>query len=105
MLAMVVVTPVRNELPHAKEGAKPLERGETNAPPASLRTRKTPESRFPVAASASAIVLTHEADREASFSVYETAHPATLLGQSFLLIVRTRHVVTIVNVPSDGHAW
>jgi hypothetical protein len=44
--------------------------------------------------------LPDEADREASFSVYKADYPAKL-DQSFLLIVRTRHVVTIVNAESD----
>ena len=46
--------------------------------------------------------LPQERDREASFSVDEPDHPTSKLGQPFLLIVRTRHVVTIVNRPSDG---
>ena len=54
-----------------------------------------------VAASAWPGRLPDEADRETSFSVYETDHPAAQLDQSFLLIVRTRHVVTSVNVRSD----
>ena len=54
-----------------------------------------------VAASARAVKLPHETDREASFSVYKADHPTTELDQPFLLIVRTRHVVTIVNVRSD----
>jgi hypothetical protein len=56
-----------------------------------------------VAFSPDAVLLPHEADWEASFSVYKTDHPATKLDQPFLLIFRiTRHVVTIVNVQSDG---
>ena len=55
-----------------------------------------------VAFSPRTVLLPHEADREASFSVYETDHPATELDQSFLLIFRTRHVVTMVNVRSDA---
>ena len=54
-----------------------------------------------VAASAAAATLADEADREASFSVYKSNNPAKP-DQSFLLIVRTRHVVTIVNVASDA---
>src|SRR6266545_5559291 len=45
--------------------------------------------------------LPDEADREASFSVYKTDHPATELDQPFLLVFRTRHVVTMVNALSD----
>ena len=53
-----------------------------------------------VGASASSAALAHEADREASFSVYKTNNPATS-DQSFLLIFRfTRHVVT-VDIGSD----
>ena len=48
-----------------------------------------------VAFSTRPITLPDEADGEASFSIYETDHPSALLDQSFLLIVRTRHVVTI----------
>jgi hypothetical protein len=54
-----------------------------------------------VASSPRTAWLPHEADREASFSVYETDHPATKLAQPFLLVFRTRHVVTMVDVPSD----
>jgi hypothetical protein len=42
-----------------------------------------------------------KADGEASFSVYKPNNPTTELDQPFLLIVRTRHVVTMVNVQSD----
>ena len=48
---------------------------------------------------ATARVALHR-DREASFSVYITRDVAV---QPFLLIVRTRHVVTIVNARSDAH--
>jgi hypothetical protein len=41
------------------------------------------------------VCLPHEADREASFSVYKTDHPATELDQPFLLVFRTRHIVTL----------
>jgi hypothetical protein len=55
-----------------------------------------------VAASSCPVRLPDKPDREASFPVYETDHPATLLDQSFLLVCRiTRHVVTIVNAQSD----
>jgi hypothetical protein len=47
-----------------------------------------------VASSSRAIRLMHETDREASFSVYKTDHPASELDQPFLLIFRTRHIVT-----------
>ena len=54
----------------------------------------------PVAPSADAIRLPRQTDREASFSVYKTDHPATELDQPFLLVFRTRHFVT-VDVTSD----
>src|SRR5437763_8243075 len=54
-----------------------------------------------VAASTRTAWLPDEADREASFSVYKTDHPATELDQPFLLVFRTRHVVTMVNVLPD----
>ena len=47
-----------------------------------------------VAASTRTAWLPYEADREASFSVYKTDHPATELNQPFLLVSRTRHIVT-----------
>ena len=53
-----------------------------------------------VASSARTVWLPHEANREASFSVYKTDHPATELDQPFLLVFRTRHVVT-VDIASD----
>jgi len=40
------------------------------------------------------IGLTDEADGEAAFSVHKTNHPATKLGQPFLLIARTVQIVT-----------
>jgi len=45
--------------------------------------------------------LPYEANREATFSVYKTNHPTTELNQPFLLIFRTRHVVTL-DITSDG---
>ena len=44
--------------------------------------------------------LPDETDREASFSVYKAENPAKL-NQSFLLVFRTRHVVTMLDVTSD----
>src|SRR5438093_12443670 len=48
-----------------------------------------------VTSSPRAAWLPHEADREASFSVYKTDHPTTELDQPFLLVFRTRHFVTV----------
>ena len=52
-----------------------------------------------VASSARAVSLPHETDREASFSIYKADDPTTELAQPFLLIFRTRHVVTV-----DAHS-
>ena len=46
--------------------------------------------------------LADEPDGEATFSVYKTDHPSTELDQPFLLVFRTRHVVTMVNALSDA---
>ena len=54
-----------------------------------------------IAVSARPAWLPDESDREASFSVYKTDHPTTELDQPFLLVSRTRHVVTMVNALSD----
>ena len=54
-----------------------------------------------VAAPSCSVWLPNKPDREASFSVYKAGHPATELDQPFLLVFRTRHVVTIVNARSD----
>lgn len=58
------------------------------------------ESGF-VASAPRAAWLPHETDGEASLSVYKTDHPATKLGQPFLLVFRTRHIVTL-DVVSDA---
>ena len=54
-----------------------------------------------VASSPRTVRLTYETDREASFSVYKTDHPASELDQPFLLIFRTRHIVTL-DIRSDA---
>ena len=56
-----------------------------------------------VAPSVRSTRLPNEPDREASFSVYETDHPATELDQPFLLVFRTRHVVTMVERPAGRY--
>ena len=55
----------------------------------------------PVAVSALPIMLSDEADREASFSVYKPNYPAKL-NQPFLLIVRTVRIVTAHNKRVQG---
>jgi hypothetical protein len=100
VLPMVVVSPVRNHVSDVKELTKVVEAPDAGG---TLRHRelvRNLETGY-VALPARAAWLPHEADREASFSVYETDHPATKLDQPFLLIVRTRHVVTKVNAASD----
>src|SRR5205085_6147460 len=47
--------------------------------------------------------LSDETDREAAFSVYKTNNPA-VKDQSFLLIVRTQHIVTILSGGSVGYS-
>jgi len=101
MLAMVVVPLVRENLTDTKELTELMEAGDALL---ALRHRKLVSNLETglVAASARPAWLPDEADREASFSVYETDHPATELDQPFLLVFRTRHVVTMVNVLSDS---
>jgi hypothetical protein len=101
ILAMVVVTTIRDDLTDTEELTDFVKTGHALL---ALRHRKLVShlETGSVAASARPAWLPNETDREAPFSVYETNHPTTKLDQSFLLIFRTRHVVTIVNVLSDG---
>src|SRR5262249_26127943 len=99
MLAMVVIPPVRDHVSDVEELTKLVQRV------GSLRALRHGELGSDlVAGSVSTAVRTaclpHEADREASFSVYKTDHPATELDQPFLLVFRTRHIVT-VDIRSD----
>jgi hypothetical protein len=90
---VVVMTPVRKQSAASEEPLKVFEHTRTAL---ALRHGKPWSDLVPglVASSTRAVSLPHESNREASFSVYETDHPATELAQSFLLIARTRHVVT-----------
>ena len=99
-LLVVVVTLVDEDTADAEEVVKRFQAVDTFHP---LRDNEPMEHLVSglVASSLLAVRLPHEADREASFSVYKADHPATELDQAFLLIVRTRHVVTMVNVTSD----
>ena len=100
MLAVVVVPLVFIESPASEET---LQFPETRQTLRTLRHDKPMRDLIagPVAPSAHAVWLSHEANREATFSVYKTDDPASP-DQPFLLIVRiTQHVVTIVDVPSD----
>ena len=97
---VIVVPPVDVHLPYSEELADVVERRDASR---ALRNHEIVRDLVSgrVASSPRTVRLTHEADREASFSVYETDHPATKLDQPFLLVFRTRHVVT-VDTLSDG---
>jgi hypothetical protein len=98
---MVVVSPVHEDTANLEEVTQLLQAADASHPLChgkSVSNLITGLVAFP----ARPVRLPDEADGEASLSVYKTDHPATLLDQSFLLIVRTRHVVTIVNVQPDG---
>ena len=100
VFAMVVVPPVDVHLPYSEELAYFVETcNATRALRHHEIVRDLVSGR--VASSPDAVRLPHQADREASFSVYETDHPATELDQPFLLVFRTRHVVTL-DITSDG---
>ena len=53
----------------------------------------------PVGGSIGPASLSHQTKREATFSVHKPKNPADL-DEPFLLIVRTRHIVTIPNIGS-----
>ena len=101
MLSVVVIPPITEYLSDLKEVAKLIE---TRDALSTLRHGKLVSDLVagPVAFPCSTARLPNEPDGEAPFSVYKTNNPATQLDQPFLLIVRTRHVVTMVNVRSDG---
>jgi hypothetical protein len=99
VLAMVVMASVDEDSPAPEEALELLK--DANAACA-LRHRELRRDLVSdsVAFSPRAILLPHEADREASFSVYKADHPATKLDQPFLLIFRiARHIVTIAVRP------
>jgi hypothetical protein len=101
VLSVVVVPPIRNDV---SDTEKLTELFETRDAWCALRDRELVShlETGSVASSPRTAWLPYETDREASFSVYKTDHPATKLDQPFLLIFRiTRHVVTIVNVQPD----
>ena len=100
VLSVVVVPPVHEDAPHPEESLKLFEAVRASdalrhyEPVAHLIAGRVA---FPLRT----VCLPHETDGEASFSVYETDHPATQLDQPFLLVFRTRHVVTMVDTASD----
>lgn len=101
VLAMVVVATVCDDLSNSEEDPELVEAADAALTLCHRELVRHLEAGS-VASSTRPIRLPDESDREASFSVYETDHPSTSLDQSFLLIFRTRHVVTMVNVPSDA---
>jgi hypothetical protein len=99
VLLVIVVPLVLVDPTHSEEISDLLE---TAGASSSLRHDETVEHLVPgrVAAPLGPIRLPNEANGEATFSVYKTENPAKS-DQSFLLIVRTRHVFTMVNARSD----
>src|SRR5262249_39182273 len=99
VLPVVVMPPVDIHLPHSEELAQLLE---TVSAARALRHDEVVRDLVSglVASSPRTVWLPYEADREPSFSVYKTDHPTPELDQSFLLVFRTRHVVT-VDIQSD----
>ena len=100
VLPVVVVPPVDVHLSHSKELAELVE---TVDAARALRHDEVMRDLVSglVASSPRSVRLPNEADREASFSVYKTDHPATELDQPFLLVFRTRHIVTL-GIVSDA---
>ena len=97
---MVVVPSVNQYLTHSEELTKFVQARNAFR---TLRDREFMSHLIAgsVAFTTSPVWLPDEADGEASFSVYETDHPATELDQPFLLVFRTRHFVTL-GVHSDA---
>ena len=101
VLAVVVVPPIDDRPAHTEEAhGAPRGRGRCSTPCVTTNRGKTWYPSL-VASSPRTVRLPYETDREASFSVYKTDHPATELDQPFLLVFRTRHVVTL-DIRSDG---
>src|SRR5215211_5081101 len=92
VLLVVVVAPVNVDPTDSEEL---LELAETVGAPCALRHDKPMENLIAgsVAPPVMPVGLSDESDREASFSVYKTKHPASS-DQSFLLVVRTIWIVT-----------
>ena len=99
MLPMVVMPPVDIHLSHSEELTQLLETADARRALCHNEVVRDLVSGR-VATPTRARWLPHEPDREASFSVYKTDHPSTELDQPFLLVFRTRHVVT-VDIQSD----
>jgi hypothetical protein len=97
---MIVATLVDHQTPNAKELPELFEASDATDP---LRHSEPVRDLIAgyVAPSVLPMRLSNEADAEASFGVYETKYPTTELDRSFLLIIRTRHIVTTVAAASD----
>jgi hypothetical protein len=95
---MVVIPPIGNHLSNAEELMEIMEAAHALR---ALRHRELVSNLVTelVASPARPLLLPDKADGEASFPVYEADHPATELDQPFLLIFRTRHVVTLDVAP------
>ena len=101
VLTVIVVPRVAENLTHTEELTKLVKAGHALLALRYCELVSNLETSL-VAASARPALLPNETDREASFPVYKTDHPATELDQPFLLIFRTRHVVT-VGIASDDY--
>ena len=101
VLLVVVVALVDVDPPYAEEALELLEAVHALHPLRHSKPRGHLDAGL-VADSVCAAWLPNETDREAAFSVYKTDHPTTELDQPFLLVFRTRHVVTMVNVLPDA---
>ena len=100
VLAVVVGPLVDEDAPDPEEAQKLLQAGDTLH---TLRDHEPVKDLVAglVASAIRSVWLPNESDGEASLSVYKADDPATELDQPFLLVFRTRHVVTMVNVVSD----
>ena len=98
---MVVVPPIDVDAANPEEALQPLEAGDALHP---LRHGEPMRDLVAglVASAVRPVRLPDEPDGEAPLSVYETDDPATELDQPFLLVFRTRHVVT-VGIASDDY--
>jgi hypothetical protein len=100
VLPVVVIPPVRDHITDTEELTQTLETRDAGSTLRHCEFVRYLETGS-VADSARPAWLPNETDRETPFSVYETDHPTTELDQPFLLVFRTRHVVTMVNALSD----
>ena len=99
VLLVVVVALVDVDPPYFEEALELLEAVHALHPLRHCKPRSYLDAGL-VSDSARPAWLPDETDREAPFSVYKTNNPASP-DQPFLLVFRTRHVVTMVNALSD----